>query len=792
MSSLLVVARSAIRRKWRHLIVVGVALGVVLGASFTAAAGARRSGSALVRMRRETLAADLTVQLGAPVEGLLDDVVRSPGVAGAGEVFAFVGVAGANGDGPNVNIFAPADDGFLREVDRPRLLEGRLADPGRDDEVTLGRASAELLGVDVGATIDLVTLTPDQFDALQTGEFSGFGGPRLRLHVVGITQISDEISEPARMATAIATPAFFSSYSGRAAGFGGTARVRLVDGADGVGAFEDNLRQTLGSGPDVALTAAKDVDRPTTRALAALSVGLGLFAMVAGAAGLAAGAQAISRVLAEVADDHAALPAIGMRRRRLADVYPLVAGPTVLVAIATAAVVAVAASPLMPIGLARTIEPSPGLDIDATVLLAGSAAVAIALGGWSWLVGARLSRRGSAAGALGLRRPSTVASLLRGAGAGPGTTTGVEMALEPGRGRRSVPVRSALAGAAVALLGAAAAGVVGVSLHRLVSTPARYGFAGDLISTDAGIDQLQEPIRAAAALPDVRADAAIGFSLATIDGHTAEAYALLSEPAAPMLTVLSGHLPSAPDEVAVGPRFVGGDGKHVAIGDTIDAAPVDGSAALTLRVVGTVLVPGYDNDPIAGGVVVTRATYERIRPDAGRTLLAVDLAPGAGADAPEQVSAATSLEYTGPTPPGDVANLDQLRNLPAVIALTVVLVGVAALTHTVLVAMRRRRRELATLRVVGFAYRQVRTNAFGQVGTYLAFALVVGVPLGIVVGRVVWRGLAGDIGVANDPATPWTVLLAIAPAAVVTAVLLAVPLARAAARRPPAIGLRAE
>ena len=49
------------------------------------------------------------------------------------------------------------------------------------------------------------------------------------------------------------------------------------------------------------------------------------------------------------------------------------------------------------------------------------------------------------------------------------------MALEPGRGRTAVPVRSALAGTVVAVAAMVAAAVFGASLLGLVSVPHRYG-----------------------------------------------------------------------------------------------------------------------------------------------------------------------------------------------------------------------------------------------------------------------------------------------------------------------------
>ena len=60
---------------------------------------------------------------------------------------------------------------------------------------------------------------------------------------------------------------------------------------------------------------------------------------------------------------------------------------------------------------------------------------------------------------------------------------GVRMALEPGRGRTAVPVRSALASTVVAIAALVAAAVFGASLAGLVGTPGRYGQNWDAAQT---------------------------------------------------------------------------------------------------------------------------------------------------------------------------------------------------------------------------------------------------------------------------------------------------------------------
>ena len=143
-----------------------------------------------------------------------------------------------------------------------------------------------------------------------------------------------------------------------------------------------------------------------------------------------------------------------------------------------AVAVAIAASPLMPIGPARLAEPHPGVEVNLAILAPGFAAIALLplalLAGAAW----RAAR--AAGGPLGVAEPPQTGhrSRLGGTLTRAGSVTGgvgVAMAFEPGRGRTAVPVRSALAGSVIAVAALAAAAVFGASLVALVSTPHDYG-----------------------------------------------------------------------------------------------------------------------------------------------------------------------------------------------------------------------------------------------------------------------------------------------------------------------------
>ena len=84
----------------------------------------------------------------------------------------------------------------------------------------------------------------------------------------------------------------------------------------------------------------------------------------------------------------------------------------------------------------------------------------------------------------------------------PPVTVGVAMALEPGRGRTAVPVRPAIAGAVVAVLGVVAVGVFGSSLAHLVDTPPTFGYNWNAHITVGAPDQIAQVVRAIVRHPE--------------------------------------------------------------------------------------------------------------------------------------------------------------------------------------------------------------------------------------------------------------------------------------------------
>ena len=123
------------------------------------------------------------------------------------------------------------------------------------------------------------------------------------------------------------------------------------------------------------------------------------------------------------------------------------------------------------------------------------------------------------------------------------------------------------------------------------------------------------------------------------------------------------------------------------------------------------------------------------------------------------------VSLVSPSPPAQVERLRAVDGLPRALAAVLGIIAVLAVTHAAAVTVRRRRRDLAMLRVLGLYGRQLRHIVTVQVAVLALGGAVVGVVLGVALGRVLWGAVADSV--------PLPVVIAF-PAAAVVAVPLAI------------------
>jgi hypothetical protein len=155
-------------------------------------------------------------------------------------------------------------------------------------------------------------------------------------------------------------------------------------------------------------------------------------------------------------------------------------------------------------------------------------------------------------------------------------------------------------------------------------------------------------------------------------------------------------------------------------------------------------------------------------------------------------SAGNAIVVQGVQRPAEIVNYKMVGLTPALLVAGLVLGAVAALTMTLVASVRQRRRDLALLKTIGFVRRQLAAAVAWQATVAAAVGIVIGIPLGLVVGRWLWDLFAQQISAVPYPTVSVPAVALVALGTVLLANVVAAAPARTAARTPTALMLRAE
>lgn len=142
--------------------------------------------------------------------------------------------------------------------------------------------------------------------------------------------------------------------------------------------------------------------------------------------------------------------------------------------------------------------------------------------------------------------------------------------------------------------------------------------------------------------------------------------------------------------------------------------------------------------------------------------------------------------------PAEIVNYGTMGATPAYLGAGLAAGAVAALALTLFTSVRRRRRDLAVLKTLGFTGRQLAATVAWHSTTSVGIGVIFGVPLGIALGRWLWDLFAQDINAVPAPSVPVLAMVLIAAGALVLANIVAALPGLLAARTPTALVLRAE
>jgi ABC-type lipoprotein release transport system permease subunit len=142
--------------------------------------------------------------------------------------------------------------------------------------------------------------------------------------------------------------------------------------------------------------------------------------------------------------------------------------------------------------------------------------------------------------------------------------------------------------------------------------------------------------------------------------------------------------------------------------------------------------------------------------------------------------------------PAQIVDYRSMGATPAFLAGGLALAAVVALGLALVASVRRCRRDLALLRVLGFTQRPLGATVASNASIAAAIGIVVGIPLGVALGRWLWILFAQEIGAVPAPTVPVWLLLLAALAAFVLANAAALLPGRRAARTAVALVLHEE
>jgi ABC-type lipoprotein release transport system permease subunit len=746
-------ATRQVRLRRRSLVVLGVLAGLTASLTMAAAAGARRTSTALVRLETTTRASDAIVFTSQvqDIHPAWKRLERRPEVAALAVWDLLFGSVGGQ---PGAVLFASNDGRWGTVIDKPVVLQGRMWNP-RADEIVIDQQLAEGDHLGVGAVIPFHAFAPDQPDKI--GQPTG---PTILLHVVGIVRDTEEfLFTPG----GIVSPAVLQHYGSRIFVLP-NAMVRLRAGGGGIAALRRDATALIA--PNVPVLSLQSAARRITTTLHVESFALWLLALAVVLAGGLLVLQMLTRSISIImGDDIRTLRALGLTRRDI--VAASVATHAIVIACAATigGVVAFALSPLFPVGLGRQVDPDPGLHADWMVigigLLATVLVLLLAISGVTLTI---LWRGGRPS----IARSSSFMNALRRV-APPPVSLGISAAFGRGRAARGTPVRPALIGAIVGVLGVVGALTLDHGIHNALDNPQLAG-----VTWAAEVSPLPEDETATSisptllgqvqlAAPDA-STAVVRRDLVDVDGVGVPTVSVLdvSKRAGPIgLTVVAGRAPRTPREGAIGPNTA--QLLHVRVGDWVRIAH-----GVRVHLVGEALFPSDVHSEFDEGLWLIPAEFDAVvppnRPSSPDEVVAVRYPAAGGAEASALRAAEVSQAERNPPPspinhlvaslggpnsllgqgvqpasvPLELTNLSDVAQLPTILSVFLALLAVAALSFVLITSSRSRRMEVAVLRAIGLSARASGVIVHWQATAIAFVGLLIGIPLGIVVGRWTW------------------------------------------------------
>jgi hypothetical protein len=825
--------RASFSRRWTSYLSVVLLIGLVGGLALASLAGARRTDSSFPTYVASTNPATIGLFSRYDDPGLgfntgydariASAIAHLPLVERATTSIVFDGNINLNAiKGVHLHLSAGEEpptiigstDGEFTTMDRVTLIAGRLANPKNSDEAVMNGQAAQEMDLHIGSVIEIPFYTDAQNNSSNSLPSKPFRIVKVKMVGEFIPQQSVIQSDIAKLGSSVVilSQALTRELAPKCAT--GTETFLQLKGGDA--SATKLLSEVYKIDPIAEHFPAEAIASFLPIAQQSISpeaVALGIFGGLAALATLLIAGLMIGRLIRVGADELETMRALGAHRAMLVGDELLGALAALTAGSLLAVIVALGLSPLSPIGPVRPVYPDPGVSFDGTVLGWGLVALLTILSSLALYLTGREVRRVTSRRFTPIwkREPPWIRSAAN-SGLPISAVTGIRFALEPGKGRNATPVRSAALGAVLAVAVLVATITFGASLDTLVSHPSLYGWNWNyaMLASFGGAEDL--PAHQIAVLLNedhyIQHWSGVYFTKATLDGQPVSMVA--ARPGARVTPpVLSGHGLDASDEVVLGDTTL--TQLHKRVGQTVVFS--NGvSKPSTLHIVGTMTMPALSkNGGLGQGALVATSKFptsllniqDATIPGPNAILIRIRAGVNQGLayrslkEINKEVNAIPAASGLAGgivvvLRPSEIVNFRSMGTTPTVLAAGLAVGAVIALGLTLAASVRRRRRELALLKALGFTQRQLSTSIGWQATVAAVIGCVAGIPLGVVIGRQLWILFARGIDVVPSPTVPVLTVVLVGVGAIVFANLVAAIPGRNAARTSTALVLRAE
>jgi hypothetical protein len=835
--------RATFARRWGAYLSVILLIGLTGGLAMASIAAARRTQSSYPTFLKSTNPSTLTMGVFGATNGgkggssLVPKIARLSDVAAVWTLDSGDAVPLSPSGAPRLNtinsvVFGGSFDGYLAQEDRLSVLQGHLSNPRSLDQIEVTPGAARIWNVHQGQSV------PIGFYAPQQANLPGFGTSKVKpiftVHatVTAIVAMNSEIVQDdvdRAYGFAFLTPAMIKRAAAIDPDWNDPVyyAIQLRHGDEGLASIESQLVGVVPPHFTYDFHVSSTVTTTVELAVKPESVALGAFGIIAALVCLILSVQALSRLLRQGNDDRRILQSLGASHWDTFAESLIGTFGSLILGVVLAVIAAVALSPLAPLGPVRPVYPSRGISWDWTVLGLGMVTLLVVLGSSAVLIAqANSPQRIRSAQSRGPRRSPTVRRLQL-LGLPLATTIGAHFALESPRGRGEVPVRSIVVGAVLAVTLMTTTLTFSSGLHTLVSRPALYGWNWNLmLNPTNGTPPIV--LRELNHDPDVAQWSGADYVNFTVDGQTVPML-LSSSHARVVPPILSGHGLRNNHQIVVGNQTMAL--LHKQIGDTVQVSYGSAASAplyippTSMTIVGTATFPavGYatavaEHTSMGTGALVpsgieppsfARAILSTDPNLNGPELIFVRLRAGVSASAGKRnllriahdanvvlqkdpQGYGSLVTVLGVQRPAQIVDYRSIGATPVLLATGLASGAVIALALTLIASVRRRRRDLAIMKTLGFTRRMLAAAVAWQATVDALIGAVVGIPLGILLGRELWTLFARDINAVPQPTVPATAIVLVGFGTVAIAIIAASWPGRSAASTPPGLVLRSE